>query len=92
MPAGGARLGAGRPRGRRSSKTVEQLAAISGSGLTPLAYLLKIMRDKEQEQSVRLDAAKAAAPYVHPKLANLDATLKGDAAHPLAITSTDGRL
>ena len=92
MPRGGARPGAGRPKGRRSSKTVEQLAAIAGSGLTPLAYLLKIMRDKELDRAVRLDAAKAAAPYVHPKLANLDATVKGDSAHPLVISNPDGKL
>ena len=42
--------------------------------------------------AVRLDAAKAAAPYVHPKLAQIDATHKGDAEHPLVISSTDGGL
>lgn len=30
------------------------------------------MRDVEEELSTRLDAAKSAAPYVHPKLANIE--------------------
>ncbi len=92
MSAGGARPGAGRPRGRRSSKSVEQLAAIAGTGLTPLEYLLNMMRDERQTEEKRLDAAKAAAPYVHPKLANIEATHKGDAANPIVISATDGKL
>lgn len=92
MPAGGYRPGAGRPKGSKSSKTAERLAAIEASGDTPLGYLLTVMRDDAQDKAVRLDAAKAAAPYVHPKLANVEATLRGDSAHPLAITSTDGGL
>jgi hypothetical protein len=92
MPGGGARPGAGRPRGRRSSKTAERLAAIEASGTTPLDYLLTVMRDAEQDKAVRLDAAKAAAPYVHPKLANIDTTLRGDASAPFVISSTDARL
>ena len=92
MAKGGARAGAGRPRGSRSAKTADRLAAIEATGITPLDYLLNIMRDGEQDKIVRLDAAKAAAPYVHPKLANIEATHKGDAEHPIIITATDGRL
>ena len=92
MARGGARPGAGRPRGRRSGKTSERLAAIEAAGITPLDYLLTTMRNEELEKAVRLDAAKAAAPYVHPKLANIDTTVKGDAEHPLVISSTDGGL
>lgn len=43
------------------------MAARSG-GIMPLEYLLSIMRDEKQDQAVRIDAAKAAAPYVHAKL------------------------
>ena len=72
MARGGARPGAGRPKGRRSDKTVERLEAIAAAGITPLDYLLGVMRDVAQEPAVRLDAAKSAAPYVHPKLASIE--------------------
>ena len=83
MSRGGARPGAGRPRGRRSSKTAQLLSAIEASGTTPLDYLLAVMRDLNQNMCVRLDAAKAAAPYVHPKLATTE--IRGDKDAPIAL-------
>jgi len=54
-------------------------------GITPLEYLLSVMRNENATDAARTDAAKAAAPYVHPKLATM--TLKGDADAPLhAVT------
>jgi hypothetical protein len=50
-------------------------AKAAEGGVTPLAYLLGVLRDDEQPQEIRIDAAKAAAPYVHAKLANVDANL-----------------
>ena len=47
-------------------------AEIAASGLTPLEYLLGIMRDEELPVELRFEAAKAAAPYVHPKLAAIE--------------------
>jgi hypothetical protein len=40
----------------------------AGSGVMPREFLLGIMRDEAQPLALRLDAAKAAAPYLHPKL------------------------
>lgn len=65
---GGARPGAGKPRGSKHQKTQEQLDAVAEGGITPLGYLLSVMRDEVAERSVRIDAAKAAAPYVHTRL------------------------
>ncbi|MDB5447279.1 MAG: hypothetical protein JWQ97_2596 [Phenylobacterium sp.] len=48
-----------------------RLAAIERSGPTPLDYMLQVMRDESLEPAKRLDAAKAAAPYVHPRLASV---------------------
>jgi hypothetical protein len=45
--------------------------ALAG-GISPLAYLLKILRDEEQAQATSIDAAKAAAPYVHARLATIE--------------------
>ena len=74
MPQGGKRTGAGRPKGVRNAKTEQQTKAVKESGLTPLDYMLSVLRDETQEQSVRLDAANKAAPYVHAKLASVDHT------------------
>lgn len=41
-------------------------------GLTPLEYLLDVMRNESEDAAVRRDAAKAAAPYMHPRLASTD--------------------
>jgi hypothetical protein len=38
--------------------------------------MLKITRDETLELPVRLDAAKAVAPYVHPRLAVIDSTVR----------------
>lgn len=35
------------------------------------------MRDEERDFHTRLDAAKAAAPYVHSKLSSVEATVNG---------------
>ena len=72
MAQGGRRKGAGRPKGARNKKTEEQASAIADSGLTPLDYMLSVLRDERNEPSVRLDAANKAAPYVHSKLATVD--------------------
>lgn len=72
MARGGPRPGAGRPKGAASKLDTEARAAVlAGSDETPLQYLLRVMRTSDDE-SRALDAAKAAAPYVHAKLATID--------------------
>lgn len=77
MAHGGARPGAGRKPGTPNRATQEQRDAVAASGLTPLDYLLTVMRDEGNPTDTRLDAAKAAASYVHPKLSavTMDATV-----------------
>lgn len=53
------------------ASAAKTLAAIRASGQAPLDYMLQVMRDETQELAKRLDAAKAAAPYVHPRLASV---------------------
>jgi hypothetical protein len=54
------------------------------AGLTPVDYLLGIMRNDELDLPIRLDAAKAVAPYVHPRLAVIDSTVRqAEAVSPL---------
>ena len=65
----------GRQKGTPNRRTafVRQAADLAlQSGDTPLDYLFSVMRDAEAPAEQRLEAAKAAAPYVHPKLSSID--------------------
>jgi hypothetical protein len=61
----------GRRKGSRNKASAAKERAIAKSGLTPLEFMLKVMRDEKVLVVVRLDAAKAAASYVHPKLSSV---------------------
>ena len=52
-----------------SSKTNAQLrqAAFDG-GISPLEYMLRVMRDETASDRRRIQMARAAAAYLHPKL------------------------
>lgn len=80
----------GRTKGVPNKATAEKAAAVAASGLTPLEYMLAVMRDHEQPAEARLDAAKNAAPYVHPRLAAVEHT--GKVMLPIVISSTDADL
>ena len=84
MAHGGQRAGAGRPKGTANRRTRETAEAIAASGQVPLDYLLSVMRDPQADAQQRLDAAKAAAPYVHPRLSSVEAKVDVDAR--LAVT------
>ena len=60
--------GSGRRKGTPNKKTAAlrvRLAQIKAD--TPLEFMLTIMRDVTLPPRVRFEAAKAAAPYIHPK-------------------------
>ena len=68
MPRGslpGERRG-GRQRGTPNRATAAKAAEISSSGMTPLDYMISVMRDETAARPERLEAAAKAAPYVHP--------------------------
>ena len=69
---GGRRPGAGRKKGSRNRASIAREREIAASGLTPPAYMPAIMRDNTQPMAVRMEIAKAAAPYVHPRLATVE--------------------
>ena len=81
---GGARVGAGRKKGAATTRTREIADREMQAGLTPLEYMLQVMRrepspdldDKDMLAAValRFEAAKAAAPYMHPRLAAVEVT------------------
>lgn len=88
---GGKRPGAGRKRGAITKRTQEATAAILAGGLTPLEYMLGVMRDETAVVDRRDDMAKAAAPYVHPKLAAIEHTGKdgGPIQHAHQLSDED---
>ena len=73
MPKGGPREGAGRPRGSRGRRTKNSITKAEALGPTPLEVLLESMHAAraEGERAEAVECAKAAAPYVHPKLASI---------------------
>ncbi len=71
MSMGGKRKGAGRPKGSLNKQTIEILTAADESGLSPVDYMLKVMRDKRCQHERRDRMAAAVAPYVHPRLAQV---------------------
>ena len=74
----------GRPVGSTNRMNMEARLKASEGGLTPLEYLLSVMRNEALDEAKRVDAAKAAAPYIHARLNAT--TLSGDADKPLTIS------
>ena len=77
----------GRVKGVPNNATIARQNEIAASGLTPLEYMISVMRDENNAQDVRVDAARSAAPYIHPKLAQTtltaDVTVKHEAKKEL---------
>jgi hypothetical protein len=79
---GGARDGAGRKAGARNKRTAAGIETARANGQLPHEFLCAISQGKEIDGHIptfaeRLEAAKAAAPFYAPKLANIDQNLSG---------------
>lgn len=66
---GGRRRGAGRPPGSLNKRSIEAIEAVAAlyPNWTPLLQFAAVANDKLLPVEVRLDAAKAAAPFMHPR-------------------------
>ena len=78
MAHGGPRPNAGRKKGSLNTRTQKVAERCAEEGITPLEYMLNIMRDPTQEFDTRMDAAKSAAPYIHPKLASVEQKVEAE--------------
>ena len=76
MSHGGYRAGAGRKAGSTNRFSKDLLEKAMKEGVLPVDYMLDVMRDESMDARTRLDAAKAAAPYVHHRLASIKIDLK----------------
>lgn len=105
---GGARKGAGRKPGSATKRTREIADAAIADGITPLEFMLRVMRQEVDpewnvlaqisHQAMRFEAAKAAAPYIHPRLQAIEhsggvtvRTLAEELAGLNALTNAAGR-
>jgi hypothetical protein len=87
----------GRQSGVANKRTREIVDAAIREGLTPLEYMLAVLRDENADPERRDEMAKAAAPYIHPRLASIEAShrIKSDVrnlseAELVAIASSTG--
>ena len=89
---GGARKGAGRPKGALTKRSSEIVAQAVLTGMTPLEVMLAAMRHYQELGDYDKAAlfAKDAAPYMHPRLAAIEHAGKNDAAHDRSFTITIG--
>ncbi len=66
---GGKREGAGRPKGSINTRQRITLDQAAKFGELPIEYMLRVMNSKKAPDARRDEMAKAAAPYLHPRLA-----------------------
>jgi hypothetical protein len=94
---GGKRANAGRKAGSATKKTREIADKAAETGITPLEFMLNVMRQeppktknaqiRQAYQAMRFEAAKAAAPYMHPRLAAIEHT--GADGGPVQFTKVE---
>jgi hypothetical protein len=72
----------GRRKGARNRATADARAAAEATGILPLDYMLSVMRDPAADHKRRDAMAMAAAPYLHPRLSTIDATLNPAVVEP----------
>ena len=63
--------GSGRKKGSKNklNRAAQLAKALAEAGMTPLEYMLYVMRDPKVRPERRDEMAKAAAPYLHAKRA-----------------------
>jgi hypothetical protein len=72
MARGGFRKGAGRKPGAATKVNQAAREHALATGISPLDYMLGLLRDPDLPRADRFEAAKAAAPYVHARLAAIE--------------------
>lgn len=93
MPRGGARPGAGRKtKAVRDAIAACEVAAKKSKGdMSPLDFMLAVMRDEEQDLKLRMAMAQSAAPYIHAKPSDAPKGKKEQAQEAAAEISSSGK-
>ena len=72
--------GSGRKKGTPNKATLAHrtaVAALKASGKDPITFFSDLLRNESAPLDLRFQAAKELAPYVHPKLASVEARTGG---------------
>lgn len=64
----------GRKPGAKNKFSKASIVELAKTAVTPLEFMLSVMNSKKNPLPMRLEAARSAAPYVHPKLAQVSHT------------------
>ncbi len=62
----------------RAALHAAQTGELGGGGESPVDYLLRVMRDSKKADELRIEAAKAVAPYLAPKLSAVEVSGHND--------------
>ncbi len=93
MTQRGARTGAARDRKIDSPEAGSRVRVTNVrkavSDLSPVDYMLSILRDETQSQADRMDAAEAAAPYLHARLSGVKHSGEMTMRHEDALNELD---
>ena len=71
----------GRRQGTPNKRTLERqtdMDELLAADISPLEYMLGTVRDERADPAVRLEAARGAAPYCHPRLSAVDVSNSND--------------
>ena len=92
MARGGKREGGGRKKGQPNKSQSEIRAAALAGGISPLDYMLRVLRDEDADEDRRDRMAQAAAPYLHAKLVSSEMSGEdgGPIKHELTIKFAAG--
>lgn len=95
---GGRKKGTPNKRGAALAARVSEQAALIAKALGASAFegdahafMMSVYKDTAQPDALRLDAAKAAAPFEKPKLASVDTKLSGTLTLEALVTRSLGQ-
>lgn len=86
-----------RPKGALNRRTraalhAAQTGELGGGGQSPVDFLLGVMRNGKKPDALRVEAAKAVAPYLAPKLSAVELTGQLDDDEKVTESELMGRL
>lgn len=76
----------------RAALHAAQTGELGTGGESPVDYLLRVMRDSKKADTLRIEAAKAVAPYMSPKLSAVEVSGQYDSGEELTETQLLERL
>jgi hypothetical protein len=75
----------GRKKGTPNKRSAELIKAMK-SGESPLDYMLRVMRDSRAAPERRDQMAKAAAPYMHPRLTAIEVSDNDESSYQASVS------